>query len=113
MKLIALEEHKSNYPNPISFKKGECLVTGKKDTEFEGWIWVTTNGGNQGWAPMRYLQLREGSDKAVAKRDYTAKELNTCAGDELILHYELDDWGWIEKNDGSCGWIPMKTTKIA
>ena len=113
MKLIALEEHKSNYPNPINFKEGECVVIGKKDSEFEGWIWVSTNSGNQGWAPIQYLQIREGFDKAIAKRDYTAKELNTYPGDELILHYKLNDWGWVEKNDGSCGWVPMKTTKIA
>ena len=113
MKLIVVEEHKSSYPHHISFKKGEHLVTGKKDTEFEGWIWVTTNSGNQCWAPVQYLQLKEGTDKAVARQDYSAKELDTFVGDELTLHYELNDWGWVEKSDGSCGWVPMKTTKIA
>ena len=113
MKLIAAKEHKSNYPNPITFKYGECLSIGKKDTEFEGWIWVTTNGGNQGWAPMQYIQLREGSNKAVAKHDYTAKELDTCVGDELTLHYELNGWGWFENNDGFSGWVPMNTTEFA
>jgi len=112
MKLIVVEEHKSNYPNPISFKKGESLIIGKKDTEFEDWIWVTTKDENQGWAPMQYLQIEEGN-KAVAKQDYTATELDTCLRDELFLHYELNDWGWVEKSDGSCGWVPMKTTKIA
>ena len=60
MKLIVIEEHKSNYPNPISFKKGESLIIGKKDTEFEDRIWVTTKDENQGWAPMQYLQIEEG-----------------------------------------------------
>lgn len=113
MKLIAIEEHKSNYPLSISFKKGECLVAGKKDTEYEDWIWVMTNDGNQGWAPMQYLQFEVRTDKAVARQDYSAKELDTYVGDELTLHYELNDWGWVEKSDGSCGWIPMKSTKIA
>jgi len=113
MKLIAVVEHKSSHPHPISFKKGEYLVAGKKDTEFEGWIWVTTNDGNQDWAPMQYLHLKEGTVKAVARQDYSAKELDTCVGDKLTLHYELNDWGWVEKSDGSCGWVPMKTTKIA
>ena len=85
MKLIVVEEHKSNYPNPISFKKGESLIIGKKDTEFEDWIWVTTKDENQGWAPMQYLQIEEGN-KAVAKQDYTATELDTCLRDELFLH---------------------------
>lgn len=113
MKLIVIEEHKSDYPNPIRFKKGECLVTGEKDTEFEGWIWVTTNDGNQGWAPMQYLQLEEGTNQAIAKQDYTAEELDTFVGEELILRYEVSDWGWVEKKDGTSGWVPMKTTRIA
>ena len=112
MKIIAIKRHKSKYFNPIIFGKGECLTTGKKDTEFEGWTWVTTKDGNQGWAPMQYLQLRKGSDRAVARQDYTAIELNTCVGDELTLHYELNDWGWVEKSDGSYGWVPMNTIKI-
>ena len=113
MKLIAVEGHKSSYPHPISFKKGECLVAGVKDTEYEDWIWVTTIDRNQRWAPMKYLQFKEGTNKAVARQDYSAKELDTCVGDVLTLHYELNYWGWVEKSDGSCGWIPMKSTKIA
>lgn len=112
MKLIVIEAHKSNFPHPISFKNGEWLRTGKRDTEFEGWIWVTTNVGNEGWAPLRYLQIEEGTNRAVANRDYTARELDTRAGEELTLHYELDEWGWVENGDGSCGWVPLKTTRI-
>ena len=113
MKLLVVEAHKSKYPNPICFGKGELLITRKKDSEFEGWVWVTTNDGNQGWAPLQCLEFREGSGKAVANRDYTARELDTCVGDELILHYVLNDWGWVENNDGSSGWVPMKTTTVA
>lgn len=112
MKLVAVEAHRSNYPHPISFKKGEWLRTGRRDTEFEGWIWVTTDDGNEGWAPLRYLEMQEGSDQTLAKRDYTARELDTGVGEELTLHYELDEWGWVEKRDGSCGWVPLKTTRV-
>ena len=62
---------------------------------------------------MQYLHFKEGTDKVVAKQDYTAKELDTFVGDELTLTCELNGWGWVEKSDGSCGWVPMKTTKIA
>ena len=112
MKLIVVEEHRSNYPNPISFKKGESLIIGKRDVEYENWIWVTNKEGNQGWAPTQYLKIEEGN-KAKAKQEYTARELDTSLGDELFLHYELNEWGWVQKSDGSCGWVPMKTTKIA
>ena len=112
MKLIVVAEHRSNYPNPIHFKKGESLMIGKKESEYEGWIWVRTKDGNRGWAPLQYLQIEAGN-KAIAKQDYSAKELDTHLGDELHLHCELNDWGWVEKSDGSCGWVPIKTTKLA
>jgi hypothetical protein len=112
MKLIVVKAHKSNYPNPISFQKGDSLIIEKKDTEFQNWMWVTTKDGNQGWAPVQYLQIID-EQKAVAGKDYTAIELDTGVGDELLLHYELNDWGWVEKKDGACGWVPMKTTQIA
>lgn len=112
MKLVVVEKHKSNFPNPISFKKGERLHMGKRDTEFQGWIWVTTHDGNEGWAPVQYLQMKQGTDQAVANRDYIARELDTRVGEQLTLHHELGEWGWVEKRDGSCGWVPMKTTRI-
>ena len=55
MKVIVIEEHSSNYPNPITFEQGEALQLGKQDTEFEGWIRVTTQDGNEGWAPIQYF----------------------------------------------------------
>jgi len=112
MKVIATQGHKSNYLNPISFRKGECLKIGYKDTEYEGWVWVATQDGNHGWAPIQYIQIEEGNN-AVARQSYVANELDTQVGEKLILHHELNDWGWVEKYNGSCGWVPMKTIKIA
>ena len=111
LKLKTITAHKSNFPNPLRFKKGEILSTGIKDTKYKGWIWVKTEDGNEGWAPIQYLKIAEG-DKATAIHDYNAKELDTSMGEELFLHYELNEWGWVEKSDGSCGWVPMETTKI-
>ena len=110
MKLIVVKAHKSDYPNPIRFRKGDILHVGQQNTEFKDWIWVTTKDGNQGWAPVQYVQNID-AQKAVAKKNYTAVELDTVAGDELLLHYEVNDWGWVEKRDGSCGWVPLNTTR--
>ena len=109
--LIAVKGHESKYPNPIKFAAGEQLIVGEKDSEFEDWIWVTTADGNQGWAPIPYLTIDR--NRAVAIQDYTAVELNTTVGEQLTLQYELCGWGWVEKSDGSCGWIPLTTTEQA
>lgn len=108
MKLLVNKKHVSIYPNPIRFKKGAPLILGKKDSEYEGWIWVTTEGGAQGWAPVQYLRI-ESHKQAVAIHDYSAFELETREGEELKLHYELNGWAWVENKNGLCGWIPMNT----
>lgn len=51
-KAIATRSHRSNYPNPVVFKKGDLLVLGEPDIENEGWRRVRTASGNEGWAPV-------------------------------------------------------------
>ena len=111
MKWVAHTAYTCSYPNPINFRQGECVQLGKRDNEYEGWIWVTTADGNQGWAPIQYLQMDETDGQALALHDYTARELNASAGDQLTLHYELNGWAWVEKRDGSTGWVPCSTIR--
>ena len=99
-KLIATQRHISKYPNPIKFQKGDNLSFGKKDTEFEGWIWVIDNDKNEGWAPTQFLYFLS-DDEGIAIQDYCAIELDVNPGDELELIYVLNEWGWVKAIDGS------------
>lgn len=38
--------HQSEYPTPIAFNAGERVSLGRRDTEYPGWVRVTTAGGN-------------------------------------------------------------------
>jgi hypothetical protein len=111
MKLVAQSQHQSVYPEPIGFESGDRLVLGESDKEFPGWVWVTTPNGNQGWAPEQYIEVGSNSLESFATRDYTARELCTEAGDILLLHHELNQWGWVENSDGDTGWVPLNTTR--
>ncbi len=57
-KLISITEHKSNYPTPITFSFGDTVTLGKLDTEYAGWIRVTTFDGNVGWAQSSISTLK-------------------------------------------------------
>lgn len=107
VKVIA--SHESKYPNPISFERGDALVVGRRDSEYSGWIWVTTSSGNQGWAPEQ-LVATTAPNQGFAKEAYCARELNTVEGEWLTLHRELNEWIWVENEQGARGWIPKKTT---
>jgi hypothetical protein len=109
MNFIVIKSHTANYPNPIRFQVGDSIQVGKRDDEFPGWIWVTTGDGNQGWAPIQYLQIDNFDKSAIAQQDYTARELNTTIGENLILKYELNGWGWVENEHEETGWVPLKT----
>jgi len=111
MNYLVKTPHTSNYPNPIHFKAGDFVQVGKTGPDFPGWIWVTTADGNQGWAPIQFIQVDEVSKNTTAIQDYFAQELNTKIGEKLVLHYELNGWGWVENKDHECGWVPMETIR--
>ena len=113
MKVIVIEEHISNYPNPIAFEQGETLQLGKQDIEFEGWIRVTTKDGNEGWAPIQYIEFEPGAAQGVAKCSYNANELNTKLSETLSVIKELNGWYLGSNAQGQVGWVPVQTVKRA
>ncbi len=95
-------------PNPIQFSKGDQLILRKRDTEYHGWIWVTTADNNEGWAPESLIE-RTSSNSGNALVEYTARELDTHIGDIVSCIRELHGWLWIEKDNGESGWVPKET----
>jgi len=112
MRITTVLAHSSQYPDPIRFSLHDQLVLGKRDTEYPGWIWVKTPSENEGWAPISLIRIISDTS-GIAKETYSAKELDTVAGEVLIRHKELDEWLWVENERGECGWVPKKTTSLA
>lgn len=111
MDVIVIKKHQSNYPMPINFYQGDELKLGELDTEFSGWIRVTTANDNQGWAPVQYIDFTEGESQGIANHNYTAKELNTTLNEVLSVKQELNSWYWVENALGVAGWVPATTTR--
>ena len=109
---IVIASHRSNYPNPIQFVKGETLVLGKRDTEYPGWVWVTTPSEKDGWAPEPLIE-RTSINSGTALSEYTARELDTQVGDLVSCVKELHGWLWVEKENGESGWVPKESVGAA
>lgn len=109
-KLKAVKEHRSAYPNPITFKRGDKITIGQKDREYKGWICVITEDGNSGWAPEQYI-LSDDNGNTTAKYDYSAREIDVEIGDEFIVQYELNEWCWVKDKECGFGWIPKDITE--
>ena len=100
----------SAYPNPITFKAGQSLKTFEQDEEYPGWIRTRTTDGNEGWAPMQYIDCNsEGT--ATALRDYCAHELSTVIGQRLVVREMLNHWYLATTEAGETGWVPCETTQ--
>jgi hypothetical protein len=48
---VAVSEHRSNDPDPISLKPGDVVELGRRDDQQPGWIWVENENGGSGWVP--------------------------------------------------------------
>lgn len=111
-KAVIVKEHRSNYPNPIAFSKGEKLELGNMDTEYEGWRRVKTLCGNEGWAPAAYVSALGGGSSGIAMHDYSAAELDVDTGEHVDVKRELCDWCWVVNVNGEEGWVPRKSLEL-
>lgn len=109
-KATVIKAHQSNYPRPISFKRGDRLLVGKADSDYPGWVWVKLDGGNQGWAPKQYIKTTDNCSTALT--DYTATELDINMGEELELVEQLNGWAWVKNQYQQCGWVPLNSIAI-
>jgi len=111
MQVRVKEAHRTSFPKPISFEKGDEVLVGKRDTQYPGWIWTTTRDGNSGWAPEQLLEIDGAS--ATARESYNARELDTSVGEILTVHRELNDWYWVRNSADEFGWVPINTVTPA
>jgi hypothetical protein len=109
-KLRATTAHEIPERPPIRLVPGQQVQTGKHDTQWPAFVFVTTDDG-AGWVPDRHLDTS--SDPAVMTIDYDTTELATTAGEELTL-IERDDpsaWARVRNATGQEGWVPLSTVE--
>lgn len=108
--VIVTKQHRSKFPNPIKLSKDEVVQVGKRDDEWEGWIWCTSKTGIEGWVPEKYLQISD--EKAVVLKEYDATELDVEVDDSLTVYLEESGWYWCQKENGEKGWVPVESVRI-
>lgn len=113
---LVIQDHTSEYPEPITIEKGAPLTVGEKYEGPEGWdnwLFCESPGQKGGWVPAQIIEIV--NDKAArAREDYTARELNVRQGDLLLGSRTLNGWVWC-KWSGSLesGWVPLSCLQEA
>lgn len=108
---IVIRDFQAAYPDPLSVRAGDRLTPGKRDDEWQGWVWCTNIEGKGGWVPESWLTTVEGG--AVIRRDYTAAELTVTRGERLRVHATESGWHWASRADGQRGWVPATHIRLA
>lgn len=111
MEVIVTEEHISEYPNPFYLKRGDKVTLGAMDDEFPNWVFITNDAGEQGWAPVQYIEKAEGGSKGIILQDYDNVELNTAIGEKLSVLFELNSWYQVSSSIGEIGWVPVRSVQ--
>jgi uncharacterized protein YgiM (DUF1202 family) len=96
----------SPYTQPLVIRAGEELAVEERPSEWGGWLWCTTRGGESRWVPASYVQRRD--DGGLLLRDYEATELAVRAGEEVSLGQEESGWFWCTNRAGQSGWVPKE-----
>lgn len=104
---VVVKDYRVAYPNPVQFVGGEEFAVGDEDTEYPGWLWVTTADGNSGWAPVQLIEPLE-AGRGRGRMDYTAQEVDVSAGDAVEVLSSLNGWLWVRNPIGLEGWVPAE-----
>ncbi|MCF6441829.1 hypothetical protein L1077_20540 [Pseudoalteromonas luteoviolacea] len=113
MKVVVIEAHVSEFPEPFFLKPGEQVTLGNMDDEFPNWVFVKTKSGQQGWAPTQYIERGSVATEGILLQDYDNNELNTTVGERLTVLFELNAWYRVTRGAGEKGWVPVNTVKTA
>jgi hypothetical protein len=105
-----LRDYRTQYRDPLRFGAGESVELGARDTDWPEFIWATDRHGRSGWAHESFLDRDHGI--AIARRDYTARELDAASGERVRLIEQAGGWWWTENTRGEQGWLPARDLDI-
>ena len=115
MKYIAIENHKTEFPNPITLKQGEKVSigeeTGETDIDGPNWVFCTKmDGSNKGWVPKQIIIFKDNNGEII--EDYSAKELDIDEGTIVEGIKEINSWLWSRNTiTNEVGWVRLDKIK--
>lgn len=116
MKYLVIKTHRSEYPQPICFAKGDLLSVGHRYEGREGWgDWYLCNCAGQapGWVPAQLIESL-GVGTGRAREHYTAHELDVEPGQWVETLRPLNGWWWCRRlSNGEQGWLPAEVLQSA
>ena len=100
-----VESWTATYDNPVFLRAGDSVAVGRRDEEWPGFVWCTTEAGAGGWVPAELLES-SGPGLAIAATAYDTRELTVKEGESVVGSLSMAGWTWCESSDHRTGWVP-------
>ncbi|HDS1736282.1 SH3 domain-containing protein [Pseudomonas hunanensis] len=111
MKYVVIKGHRSEYPRPIRFAKGEMLAIGQRyegEESWQDWYLCSCAGQEAGWVPAQVIE-RLSVAQGRALEQYSAHELDVDPGQLVEGLRLLNGWVWCRRQvNGELGWLPAE-----
>lgn len=113
---IVARSHVSEFPRPMTVKRGDQVSVGELYEGPEGWPdWYLccAPGQEPGFVPEQILD-RHGDGSATMLEDFTNRELNVVEGETLHGERQLNGWLWATRiSDCATGWVPLDNLRAS
>lgn len=111
---IVIQGYENSNADPIVLKAGDPVRLGERsdgEGPWPNWVYCSSGRtGKSGWTPLQILKVQ--GETAVARADYTAREMTVAEGDSLSGENRLNGWLWcVRASDGQSGWVPESCLK--
>ena len=90
---------------PLSLLPGQSVRLGRRDADWPGWIWVTTDDGRGSYVPDEVVQATSG-DQATVLQAFQAHDLSVKKQETVTSVREVKGWHWCRNEAGGEGWLP-------
>ena len=109
LRLKAARPHSPDPQTVLELKRGAKLKLERRQTEYAGWIWSTSDQNVSAWVPESWVKTC--GDTCIMLRDYVSREISLDIGDAVRCDITESGWAWVHKENGSQGWVPLKCLK--
>jgi hypothetical protein len=113
MKYMVIENHRTEFSNPITLKQGEKVILGEEseDETMPNWIFCKKmDDSNEGWVPKQIIKNQNNYGEII--EDYSAKELDIDKKTIVEGIKELNGWLWLKNiQTNEIGWVPINNLR--
>jgi hypothetical protein len=113
MNFVVKTARTTDFPDPISLRKGDIVEIGERSNEEEWANWIMSKFKDKsGWVPEQIIKVIN-NKQGVIIEDYTANELTVSEGDIIVSNRELNGWifGYNTRREREMGWVPKENVE--